>query len=114
MFKFLADIKKLKRDVKEILDEFNEDFVSASWFSFNKCRTLSKKVYDLEVIVDKLMGYLKVEAHQTTEVLEQTIESIPATWEIHPKGTWDKKHTDKNLADKRVVKKAVKKTAKRA
>lgn len=42
MFKFLADIKELKRDVKEIFDEFNNDYAFTGFFS--RRRTLSKKV----------------------------------------------------------------------
>lgn len=99
MFKFLKDIKELKRDVKEIFEEFNEDYVSTGWFSFNKRRTLSKKVDDLEEVVDKLLGHLKLEAIQSKTIPEQTIPEVPAKWSIAPKGT----HAKKIAAAEKVV-----------
>lgn len=74
MFKFLKDITELKANVKEIFEEFNEDRVSDGWFSTR--RTLSKRVDDLENIVDKLLGELKLHANEISEKV------TPATWEV--------------------------------
>lgn len=84
MFKFLKDIAELKANVKEIFEEFNEDRVSTEWFSTR--RTLSKNVEDLTVIVDKLLGELKLEANETSVVKE-----VPSTWVIQKKSKVSKK-----------------------
>lgn len=97
MFKFLADIKELQRDVKEIFDEFNEDYVQNGWFS--RRRTLTKRVDDLEQIVDKLMGYLKVEANQVAATPDQVIEGTPEHWTIEKAGTHLKKMEAELLDD---------------
>lgn len=97
MFKFLKDIKELKRDTEEIFDEFNKDHVETGWFTTR--RTLSKKVEDLEEVVDKLLGHLKLEAIQSQTIPEQTIPAVPAKWSISPKGT----HAKKVAAAEKVV-----------
>lgn len=104
MFKFLKDIKELKRDVAEIFDEFNKDRVQCGWFSSR--RTLAKRVSDLEVIVDKLMGHLKVEANEVAAIPEQitVIKEVPATWEIKPAGTNAKKSKAKFVNIKKTKK----------
>lgn len=106
MFKFLADIKELKRDVKEIFDEFNEDYAFSGFFS--RRRTLSKRVDDLTNIVDKLLGHLKLEANESDTIPEQTIPEVPAKWSIVPKGTHAKKVADAEKASKKTTKKGKK------
>lgn len=92
MFKFLKDIKWLKEASEEILEEFNEDYVSTGWFS--RRRTLQKRVADLETITDKLLGVLKLEANESACVPEQVIPEVPSTWSVVPKGTHAKKVVD--------------------
>lgn len=94
MFKFLADIKELKRDVKEIFDEFNEDYAFTGFFS--RRRTLRKRVDDLEDIVDKLLGHLNVEANQIAETPDEIIPGTPEHWTIAPAGTRAKERAEAN------------------
>lgn len=102
MFKFLKDIKWLKEVVEEILEEFNEEYVRNGWFS--RRRTLSKRVDDLEIITDKLLGVLKLEANEVARVPEQIIPEVPSTWAVVPKGTLAKKVADAEKAEKKAVK----------
>lgn len=80
MFKFLKDIKELKATVKEILEEFNEDYVQTGFFS--RRRTASKELSDLYAVTDKILGHLGLEANEVPEV-----PAVPSHWEVVKKGT---------------------------